>query len=164
MRENYTSPKQPKSETRGTVFTMHSKDLADSVRNQIVRMTWDFLEEHPHTGFSFNPYIGFKPTLLKSLFEHKELTRILHGYNIYLHSQGEEDFNIIVLENTGNLLLPAEWPILKSWKNGKVTYDKKKAKTMTPQQMEQYTNGRWTSTGKYTPIEESEENLKEKKK
>ena len=31
------------------------------------------------------------------------------------------------------MMVPMEWPILKSWKNGKVTYDKKAAKALTPE-------------------------------
>jgi hypothetical protein len=51
-------------------------------------------------------------------------------------------------------MIPAEWAVLKSWKNGKVTYDKKALKNMTPQQAREKTSGFYSvTTRSFEPFE-----------
>ena len=52
------------------------------------------------------------------------------------------------------MMIPREWQILKSWKNGKVTYDKKALKNMTPQQAREKTLGYSSvTTRQFEPFE-----------
>ena len=38
-------------------------------------------------------------------------------------------------------MIPVEWAVVKSWKNGKVNYDKKALKTLTPEKAREKTSG-----------------------
>jgi hypothetical protein len=140
LREQTNEPMQTKSETRGTVYTLHSKAQAYAVLEQIVKATWDYLEGNSGFWYSFHPYNDYGNWKLNELFESKYLTRIPSFFHIYLHSFGEE-FNIMIVEGQGDMMIPAEWAVVKSWKNGKVTYDKKALKTLTPQQAREKTSG-----------------------
>ena len=51
-------------------------------------------------------------------------------------------------------MVPMEWQILKSWKNGKAVYDKKASKNLTPKQARDNTSAsRSTITRGYEPID-----------
>ena len=151
--EKTLEPIQPKSETRGTVYTMQSKELADSVLNQLKQTTWAFLEDNPGIDFQFNPRTNYAPRTMKEIFQSLDLHRLMGFYHIYLHSIDDKEFNIVVLEGTGDLAVPMEWLIVKSWKNGKVVYDNKRMKNMTPKQARSNTsNHRTKLTRQYEPI------------
>ena len=155
LREQTIEPKQTKSETRGTVYTMHSRAQATAVMEQITRTTLNYLEDN--TGFWFtvrpNPPFIDGTRKLSEFFGSRYLSRVPDFYHIYIHCFGEE-FNIIIVEGRGDLMIPAEWAVLKSWKNGKVTYDKRALKSLTPQQARESTSG-FTSvtTSKFEPFE-----------
>jgi hypothetical protein len=154
LRENTLTPLQPKSETRGTVYTMHSKELADSVLSQLIQTTWAFLEDNLGISFHFNPHTYYGSRTMNELFENLDYRRQMGFYHIYLHSIGDQEFNVIVLEGTGDMMVPMEWLIVKSWKNGKVVYDKKRMKNMTPMEARSNTsNHRTTLTRQYEPID-----------
>ena len=57
---------------------------------------------------------------------------------IYVHrspipgSTTASEYHIVILESKGDMMVPMEWQILKSWKNGKAVYDKKASKNLTP--------------------------------
>ena len=52
------------------------------------------------------------------------------------------------------MMIPSEWAILKSWKNGKVAYDKKAMKNLTPEQAREKTSaGRAFITRQFEPFE-----------
>ena len=140
LRVHTLEPKQTKSETRGTVYTLHSKAQACAVLSQIVKATWDYLEDSSRFWFSFRPYNDFGNRKLNELFESKYLTRIPSVFHIYLHNFGEE-YNIMIVEGQGDMMIPAEWAVVKSWKNGKLTYDKRALKNQTPQQAREKTSG-----------------------
>ena len=75
-------------------------------------------------------------------------------YHIYLHAMSNNEYNIVFLEGTGDMMIPMEWLILKSWKNGKVVYDKKRMKKLPPKQARSVTSfSRFTSTRQYEPID-----------
>ena len=140
LREETDIPKQQKSETKGTVYTMHSRALANEVLDKIRMVTLNYLEENTCFWFSYHPYIGYGNRLLTEFFESMYLTRVPDFYHIYLQHMGEE-YNIIIVEGRGDMMIPAEWAVVKSWKNGKVAYDKKALKTQTPQQAREKTLG-----------------------
>ena len=139
LREKTDNPKQQKSETKGTVYTMHSKALANEVLDQIRKVTLNYLEENTGFWFTYHPYIGYGNRLLNEFFESMYLTRVPDFYRIYLQHMDEE-YNIIIVEGFGDMMIPAEWAIVKSWKNGKVTYDKKALKTLTPEKAREKTS------------------------
>ena len=154
LREQTDEPKQTKSETRGTVYTLHSRAQAYGVLEQIVKATWDYLEDNSSFWFTFHPYNDFENTRLNELFESIYLTRTPSFFHIYIHGFGEE-YNIMIVEGQGDMMIPAEWAVVKSWKNGKVTYDKKAMKNLTPQQAREKTSG-FTSvtTRQFEPFDE----------
>ena len=131
-RDIFENLKLLKSETRGTIYTIHSRQQALSLLNQLNEATWAFLDENPYMNFEFHVLNSFRDRRLSEYFENLEYKRIPEFYRVYLNSYKDE-FNIIIVEGTGNMMVPMEWPILKSWKNGKVTYDKKAAKALTPE-------------------------------
>jgi len=52
------------------------------------------------------------------------------------------------------MMIPTEWAVMKSWNNGKVTYDKKALKNLTPEQARDKTGAhRFISTRQFEPIE-----------
>ena len=153
LREQIEKPKQTKSETRGTVYTMHSRAQAYAVLEQIVKATWDYLNDNPGFWFDFRPDNGFENRRLNELFGGTHLTRIHDFYHIYLHNYGEE-YNIMIVEGEGNMMVPTEWAVVKSWKNGNVTYDKKALKNMTPQQARESMGFSSVSTIQFEPVEE----------
>jgi hypothetical protein len=153
MRENTIDPVQKKSETRVTIYTMHSKALAETVLSQLKATTWSFLENNSDIDFRFTPDTYYESTKLSELFEHFTPTRVPSFYYICLHSIGDTEFNILVIEGTGDMMVPMKWLILKSWKNGKVVYDKR-SKTLTPKQARDYTSAhRFTSRRQFEPID-----------
>lgn len=144
IRENTLDPKQIKSETRGTVYTMHSRTQATAVLDQIKNSTLAFLEDNTGFWFSFYPTITFTngthwKLSFSELFESQYLSRVPDFYHIYIHCASEQEFNIIIVEGQGDMMIPAEWAVLKSWKNGKVTYDKRAMKALTPKQAREKT-------------------------
>ena len=154
IRENTISPRQPKSETRGTIYTIRSKELADSVLSQLIRTTWTFLENNPGISFHFEPYAYYGIKAMNELFENLDYRRVMGFYHIYLHAMSNNEYNIVFLEGTGDMMIPMEWLILKSWKNGKVVYDKKRMKNLPPKQARSVTSfSRFTSTRQYEPID-----------
>jgi hypothetical protein len=154
IRYNTLSPRQLKSETRGTVYTMHSKEQADSVLSQVVQATWSFLEDNPGVDFTFEPYTYFGPMSLNCLFSNKDYHRIKGFYDIYLHHIDDKEYNIVIVEGKGDMIVPMEWLIMKSWKNGKVVYDKIRKKNMTPKQARDNTsNSNFIATGQYEPVD-----------
>ena len=154
VRVNTIEPKQLRSETRGTVYTMKSEAQADSVLSKIKTLTLAFMESNPGVCFKFHPYTNYEYRKLSTFFTSDYLTRIRDFYHIYLHSDIENnEFNIIIVEGTGDMMIPSEWLLLKSWKNGKVVYDKK-VKNLTPEQAREKTMGnRAFITSQFEPIE-----------
>ena len=140
MREQTAEPKQTKSETKGTVYTLHSKTQADSVLSQIRTATLSFLSDNPNVLFDFHPYINYGNRQWSNLFDSEYLSRVPDFYRIYLHNVGEE-YNIMIVEGKGDMMIPAEWSVVKSWRNGKVTYDKRAMKKLTPKQAREKTRG-----------------------
>ena len=144
LREQTEEPKQMRSETHGTVYTMHSRTQATAVLDQIKNATLAFLEDNSGFWFSFHPWAPFiddSGWKLSEIFDSEYLSRVPDFYHIYIRCAGEQEFNIIIVEGQGDMMIPREWQILKSWKNGKVTYDKKALKNLTPQQAREKTSG-----------------------
>ena len=66
----------------------------------------------------------------------------------------DSEHHIVIIESKGDIMVPMEWQILKSWKNGKIEYDKKAAKSLTPKQARNNTSSSCsTITRGYEPID-----------
>ena len=108
----------------------------------------------PGFWFTFHPYNDYGKMQLSEFFESVYLSRVPDTYRIYLHSAGEQEFNIIVVESQGDMMIPTEWAVMKSWNNGKVNYDKKALKNLTPEQAREKTSAhRIISTRQFEPYE-----------
>ena len=160
IRSNTISPRQLKSETWGTVYTLGSSAQADTVLSQIKQATWAFLNEHPGMDFSFNSNSGYHSRALENMFHTFDSKRVPSSFYIYVHrspipgSTTDSEYHIVIIESKGDIMVPMEWQILKSWKNGKVEYDKKAAKNLTPKQARDNTSAsRSTITRGYEPID-----------
>ncbi len=160
IRVNTISPRQLKSETWGTVYTLGSSAQADTVLSQIKQATWAFLNEHPGMEFSFNPTSEYHSRALEDMFHTFDSKRVPSSFYIYVHrspipgSTTDSEYHIVILESKGDMMVPMEWQILKSWKNGKAVYDKKVSKNLTPKQARDNTSAsRSTITRGYEPID-----------
>lgn len=160
IRSNTISPRQLKSETWGTVYTLPSSAQADTVLSQIKQATWAFLNEHPDMDFSFNPNSGYHSRALENMFHTFDSKRVPSSFYIYVHrspipgSTTDSEHHIVIIESKGDIMVPMEWQILKSWKNGKVVYDKKASKSLTPKQARDNTSAsRSIITRGYEPID-----------
>ena len=61
----------------------------------------------------------------------------------------------MIVEGQGDMMIPAEWAVVKSWKNGQVTYDKKALKTLTPEKAREKTSGNTSViTRQFEPFDE----------
>ena len=153
LRDETGNPVQTKSETRGTVYTLHSKAQAYEVLEQIVKATWEYLNDNTGFWFDFLPENGFGDRSLYEFFDGRYLSRIPEFYHIYLHTNGEE-YNIMIAEGKGDMMIPAEWQVIKSWKNGKVTYDKKALKNLTAKQARERTSSHTSiTTRNFEPLD-----------
>ncbi|MBR1521656.1 MAG: hypothetical protein IJ635_10525 [Bacteroidaceae bacterium] len=148
-------PVQPKSETRGTVYTIRSKELAEAVLSQIVRATWQYLDEHPHTTYHFRPESTFRHGALTSLFSSSKDTQVYEEFRVFIHRWMEDEYSILVLNTQGDLWIPCEWPILQSWKNGKMTFNKKQ-KRLSPEETPKRNFDRQHIQRNYTVKDENE--------
>ena len=160
VRQNTLSPRQLKSETWGSVYTLRSSELADSVLNQFVQATWTFLDAHPGVRFSFMPGRDYGLKTLEELFTTSDWKRVPSSYKVFIHrnhipgSQTEQEYHIVILESKGDMMVPSEWLILKSWKNGKAVYDRKAAKAMTPKEARDISSGfRYDETRQFEPVD-----------
>ena len=164
IRQNTISPRQPKSETWGTVYTLRSSAMADSVLSQIKQTTWTYLDEHPGMDFHFAPSIYYAPRAMQDLFRTFDYKKVPNTYSVYIlrdpiyGSQTDEEFHIVILESKGDMMVPMEWQILKIWKNGKMEYDKKAAKNLTPKQARDNTSAhRSVTTRQFEPIDDTQQ-------
>ena len=128
--------------------------------SQIKQATWAFLNEHPDMDFSFNSNSGYHSRALENMFHTFDSKRVPSSFYIYVHrspipsSTTDSEYHIVIIESKGDIMVPMEWQILKSWKNGKVEYDKKAAKNLTPKQARDNTSAsRSTITRGYEPID-----------
>ena len=95
-------------------------------------------------------------TKMDTYFTANQWTPVYEESSIILHRTRDE-FHILVLDTTGDFWLPAEWPVVKSWKNGKVTYARKPK--LTKKELRNYISGTMHHQGSYTAWEEFKDSL-----
>ena len=154
-KEAYTALLQPILKQKGITSRQFYVYRDSTLSFNELKENDDFvLEDNPGINFHFNPHTYYGLRTMYELFENLDYRRALGFYHIYLHSIDDQEFNIVIVEGTGDMIVPMEWLILKSWKNGKVVYDKKRMKNMTPKQARNNTSGhRFTQTRQYEPID-----------
>ena len=123
------------SEGKATIYTFSSDTLAMEVYRILKQHTWQFIEEHPTTRCTFQtdsvprsfPFTIFKSeTKLKDNLSHKFIIYLSMDWkNLNTHAYHIVVFDVRMSE-WGTEFLPRDWQSLKSWKNGKRTYYKKK--------------------------------------
>ena len=97
---------------------------------------------------------------MDTYFTADQRTPVYEESSIILHRTRDE-FHILVLDTTGDFWLPAEWSVVKSWKNGKVTYARKPK--LTKKELRNYISGTMHHQGSYTAWEDSSIIKKDKK-
>ena len=117
-------PIQPASETKGTIYTMRSKEQADSVLKQIVDATQDYLEKHPTYGYNLHINRTYDDNSLREVFSSfsQTIPYLSFQVNTY-YAQGI--YCICIFDTKGELWLPKDFLLLKSWQNGKKKYNKR---------------------------------------
>ena len=152
------------SETKGTIYTIKSKEQMDAVLHQLEQCIWQYLDRHPHLNYRFTPDTPITGdmyyTKMDTYFTADQRTPVYEESSIILHRTRDE-FHILVLDTTGDFWLPAEWPVVKSWKNGKVTYARKPK--LTKKELRNYISGTMHHQGSYTAWEDSSIIKKDKK-
>lgn len=121
------------SETKGRIYTIDSAVAMEELLHQLNEIVWRYLDLHPHVYYTFHPDISvlddnFAPArlgTLKHYFTIRQETTSYEDIAIFLNSS-DTGYNLLVLDTKGDLWLPKEWPIMKSWKNGKVVYREKR--------------------------------------
>ena len=114
------------------IYRMQSTSLADKIIREIVDATWAHLDKQPGVIYRIEETADFNINGLASgpVVDIGTLTtnRQEPYFDISTHTDSfTGDHLIIVRESIGNWrFLPKGWEMLKSWKNGKKVYYKKK--------------------------------------
>jgi len=116
---------RPTSESKGMLYTMHSKELADSLLHEIVLTTKAYLKEHPHIRHKFYPKVRYEEKLCP-VFSGENGSGAVEDYRIFVHRDQNNEYHILTFDTKGELWIPLTWPELKSWKNGEATYYSRK--------------------------------------
>ena len=116
---------RPTSESKGMLYTTHSKELADSLLQQIVLTTKAYLKKHPHIRHKFHPKVRYEEKLCP-VFSGENGSGAVEDYRIFVHRDQNNEYHILTFDTKGELWIPLEWPELKTWKNGEATYYSRK--------------------------------------
>ena len=134
------------SESHGILYTMHSKEQADSLLQQIISTTKSYLKEHPHIKYKFYPKARYEEAL-SPVFTGENGTGAVEDYRIFVHHDQRGEYHILTFDTKGELWIPLAWPELKTWKNGEATYYSRK---MSELELTIYTRSRWREEREYT--------------
>ena len=129
---------RPTSESKGMIYTTHSKEQADYLLQQIVLTTKAYLKEHPHIRYKFYPKVRYEEKLCP-VFSGENGAGAVEDYRIFVHRDLNNEYHILTFDTKGELWIPLEWPELKTWKNGEATYYSRK---MTRMESSIYTRSR----------------------
>ena len=144
------------SQTKGTIYTIRSEEQMKDVLHQLEERIWQYLDAHPHLWYEFTPDWSIPDgkflAKLSTYFNMSQHTPLYEDFSIILHRY-QDTFHILVLNNTGDFWLPAEWPVIKRWKNGKVTYTKHPS--LTKKELRHNFSGTMRHQGHYEAWEES---------
>lgn len=151
---HWNTPVQPYIETKVTVYTTKSEELALSTLHSLTEATFQFIDENPRLDFELTPRSAFNRNSFSPalLFRSKRLSRIYKEYQVRLqYLQNNKEYCFLILDINGNMMLPKEWIKLKSWKNGKKTYDKNR-KSILPER----SSDNLVGVGDYQVLDEKE--------
>lgn len=122
------------SETKGTLYTIPSKEMGDQLFLQLGEVITQYYKENPHVihyGQSIIPqtYDVWEMNLVYSrILDTTEGKATPYEYRIRFYPPGNKRDGIcrvLVEETIGDLWLPEGWQNMKSWVNGKAVYYKK---------------------------------------
>lgn len=124
------------TESRGTLYTIPSKEMADKVFLQLGKVITQYFKENPwviHIGRNPFPrtyeHEKWSMTLVYSdVYDYTLENDTPHEYNILFYPPGNNYDGVcrlLVVESNGHLWLPKGWRTMKSWVNGKAVYYKK---------------------------------------
>ena len=120
-------PTPSRSETKGIIYTLHSKAQMLDVLRQLSTTIWSYLDRHPYVFYDFTPDVYVPDerrfSSMETYFTMYQYTPLYEEYTILVH-HCKQTYHILLLDVTGDLWLPNEWVLMKSWKNGEATYDK----------------------------------------
>ena len=111
---------RPTSESKGMIYTTHSKEQADYLLQQIVLTT-----KAPHIRYKFYPKVRYEEKLCP-VFSGENGSGAVEDYRIFVHRDQNNEYHILTFDTKGELWIPLEWPELKTWKNGEATYYSRK--------------------------------------
>ena len=119
------------------IYTMKDKDLANNIIREIIDSTWTHLDKQPDVLYdiiesavfdvsSINNYSVSYDRIINIKNKENEKKPNHKCFNIQIYNNHiEKEYCFFVCETEGLYFIPQDWKILKSWKNGKKTYNKK---------------------------------------
>lgn len=123
------------SDTKVTIYTFSSNELAMDMYKILHDHTWQFIEDHPATRCSFRLDTTTNSLPVPMFSSETQLeNNLLHKFVVYFAMDidmvaRKHEYYIVVFDikksEWGTEFLPENWKTLKSWVNGKTTYYKK---------------------------------------
>lgn len=97
------------------------KDEAKALYRQLDSLAYDYVNSHPRQPYTYNYLQGFPYLNLKNIVQGHSFK---DDREYYLSCMCDEDgnYHILTLNNKGELWVPRDWPILKSYINGEKVY------------------------------------------
>ena len=110
----------------GTHYFIPCKDEKDvrTIYATLDSITYDYINRHPEQlyKYEFIPLDIIQDHLLRELVNGRMWTTNLNNKYALAFAMTEDGFHILSIFTQREQWIPAEWPKLKSWVNGKKTY------------------------------------------
>ena len=124
---SYGSKASGQGLTTGTFYFIPSQYEAEAkmLQKQLDSLTLAYVNQHPEQPYTYKYSKGYSRYNLREMVQGYRC----HGYDDYsLRSYcSDEGFFILSLTTKGDIWIPSDWPILKSWINGEKVYLKGRA-------------------------------------
>ena len=123
---SYGSDASGQGLTTGTFYFIPAQFEAEAraMYKQLDSLTLDYVNQHPEQPYIYKYSKGYS---------HYNLQEIVHGSKYHGSDEyslrsyyGPDGFYILSLTTKGDIWIPSDWPILKSWINGEKVYLKGK--------------------------------------
>jgi hypothetical protein len=123
------------TEMNATTYQFPSNKMIQEAYKIFTEETWKYIEQHPDTRYEFcyETKMNAFPLLIfnsERELENKQKERFRIYIDLDTTDTCEETYYFIILDTKmsefGTEFLPKDWQTLKSWKNGKKDYRKKK--------------------------------------
>ena len=124
---SYSSKASGQGLTTGTFYFIPAQYEAEAkmLQKQLDSLTLAYVNQHPEQPYTYKYSKGYSRYNLREMVQGYRC----HGYDDYsLRSYcSDEGFFILSLTTKGDIWIPSDWPILKSWINGEKVYLKGRA-------------------------------------